>query len=78
MYTLYTFCRSSAAWRARLALELKNIRPEYRYVHLLKGQQKNESYAKLNPNQVFFILKLGCSFFGIERRNFADRIHGNY
>jgi glutathione S-transferase len=42
MYRLYTFARSSTAWRARIALNLKHITPEYSYVHLFKGEQKNE------------------------------------
>ena len=29
MYTLFTFFKSSTAWRARIALELKGIKPKY-------------------------------------------------
>ncbi len=54
MYKLYTFARSSTAWRARIALNLKGITPEYAYVHLFKGEQKNEQYQKLNPNMVIY------------------------
>lgn len=34
---LYTFYLSTTAWRARIALNLKKIVPEYKFVHLFKG-----------------------------------------
>jgi hypothetical protein len=37
MYKLYTFARSSTAWRARIAFQLKGIEPDYIYIHLFKG-----------------------------------------
>ncbi len=49
-YQLYTFFRSSTAWRARIALNLKQIKPEYKFVDLFKGEQRTESYKKINPN----------------------------
>jgi glutathione S-transferase len=52
MYKLYTFARSSTAWRARIALNLKGIKPQFIYVHLFKGEQRSESYKKLNPQMV--------------------------
>ncbi|KAJ3356888.1 hypothetical protein HDU91_005497 [Kappamyces sp. JEL0680] len=48
---LFTYWRSSCSWRARLALSLKNIAYESVCVNLLKGEQKDEKYRKLNPNQ---------------------------
>lgn len=50
-FTLYSYFRSSAAFRARIALNLKSIAPDYRFVHLLKdgGQQHGPDYARLNP-----------------------------
>lgn len=50
-YRLYTFYRSSTAWRARIALNLKKIQAEYVYVHLLKGEQRQDTYKDINPNQ---------------------------
>ena len=49
-FTLYTYFRSSAAFRARIALNLKGIAPDYRFIHLLKdgGQQHADRYTKLN------------------------------
>jgi maleylpyruvate isomerase len=49
---LFTYFRSSTAWRVRILLNLKNIPHEFRFVHLFKGQQKTEEYRKVNPNGV--------------------------
>ena len=38
-FTLYTYWRSSASWRVRIALALKNIPYESKAVNLLKGGQ---------------------------------------
>ncbi|HYG43414.1 MAG TPA: maleylacetoacetate isomerase [Bordetella sp.] len=48
---LYSYFRSSAAYRVRIALNLKGLSYEYLGVHLLKdgGQQLSESYRALNP-----------------------------
>lgn len=50
---LYTYFRSSAAYRVRIACALKGISPTPHYVHLLKngGEQKSEAYRDINPNQ---------------------------
>lgn len=49
--TLYSYFRSSASFRVRIALHLKNIEFKYEPVHLLKegGQQRKPAYLKLNP-----------------------------
>lgn len=48
---LYSYFRSSAAYRVRIALNLKNIDYQIRPVHLLKngGEQFNADYLALNP-----------------------------
>jgi maleylpyruvate isomerase len=48
---LYTYFRSSAAYRARLALHLKGLQYESRYIHLLRGggEQLSADYQRLNP-----------------------------
>jgi maleylpyruvate isomerase len=53
-FTLYSYFRSSAAFRARIALNLKGIKPEQRFVHLLKdgGQQHSAEYKALNPQEL--------------------------
>lgn len=51
MLTLYTYWRSSAAFRVRIALAHKALDANQIPVHLLKdgGQQKAQSYRELNP-----------------------------
>jgi maleylacetoacetate isomerase len=53
-FVLYGYFRSSAAFRARIALNLKSIRPELRFVHLLRdgGQQHTQEYKALNPQEL--------------------------
>lgn len=48
---LYTYFRSSAAYRVRIALNLKGLKADYRYVHLVKdgGQQHRPEYLAVNP-----------------------------
>ena len=46
---LYTYFRSSAAYRVRIALNLKGIEYEALGVHLAKGEQRTEPYRRLNP-----------------------------
>jgi len=49
--TLYSYWRSSAAYRVRIALNLKGLRYQTVPVNLVKqgGEQFSESYRKINP-----------------------------
>ena len=49
MIKLYSYFRSSAAYRVRIALNLKGLAYEYLPVHLVKGEQRDERYRALNP-----------------------------
>jgi len=51
---LYTYWRSSAAYRVRIGLELKGLAWEARPVHLVRdgGEQHHEAYRALNPQQL--------------------------
>jgi maleylacetoacetate isomerase/maleylpyruvate isomerase len=51
---LYGYWRSSAAYRVRIALHLKEIEFESISVHLVNngGEQHDESYVALNPNHL--------------------------
>ncbi|MBQ4847275.1 maleylacetoacetate isomerase [Pseudoalteromonas sp. MMG005] len=46
---LYTYFRSSAAYRVRIALNLKNISHELVGVNLLKSEQQAAPYTEKNP-----------------------------
>jgi maleylacetoacetate isomerase len=53
-FALYGYFRSSAAFRARIALNLKGIKPDLRFVHLLRngGEQHTADYKALNPQEL--------------------------
>jgi len=46
---LYTYFRSGAAFRVRIALNLKGIDYEPVFVHLAKGEHRAPEYARVNP-----------------------------
>jgi maleylpyruvate isomerase len=51
MLRLHSYFRSSAAYRCRIALNLKGLAHEMAFVHLIKdgGQQNAPAYRALNP-----------------------------
>ncbi|QQP88196.1 maleylacetoacetate isomerase [Skermanella sp. TT6] len=46
---LFGYFRSSAAYRVRIALNLKGLEVDHRFVHLRKGEQSAPEYGALNP-----------------------------
>ncbi|KAM0833520.1 hypothetical protein ACQ4PT_064201 [Festuca glaucescens] len=46
---LYSYWRSSCSHRVRIALNLKGVEYEYKAVNLLKGEQSDPEFIKLNP-----------------------------
>lgn len=46
---LYSYFRSSASWRVRIALAFKGIDYEYKAIHLVKAEQKGDEYKDVNP-----------------------------
>jgi len=54
MLQLYSYFRSSASYRVRIALNLKGLPYDYVPVHLLKGggQQHSADYQRVNPAEL--------------------------
>jgi maleylacetoacetate isomerase len=54
MRTLYSYWRSSAAYRVRIALNLKDMEYVIAPVHLVRegGEQHRDDYRRLNPQQL--------------------------
>ena len=46
---VYEYFRSSAAFRLRIALNLKGLNPDRRYIHLANGEQRKTAYKSINP-----------------------------
>jgi maleylacetoacetate isomerase len=46
---LFHYWRSSASWRVRWGLELKNVAHEKVHVNLLAGEEKDPAYLAMNP-----------------------------
>ena len=46
---LFGYFRSSAAYRVRIALNVKGLDVEQRFVHLRKGEQRSGDFLRRNP-----------------------------
>ena len=55
---LYDYYRSSAAYRVRIALNLKGVQYEQRPVNLLTSEQKSDAYRALNPQGLVPMLEI--------------------
>ena len=56
---LYDYYRSSAAYRVRIALNLKGLEAERRFVHLRRGEQRAAGYLEVNPHGLIPTLVVG-------------------
>src|SRR5688500_4373750 len=55
---LYDYYRSSAAYRVRIALNLKDVDYESRQVNLLESEQRGDEYRALNPQGLVPMLEI--------------------
>ena len=55
---LHGYWRSTAAWRVRIALNLKGLLAEQRFHHLRRGEHLNPAYTRLNPQGLVPALEL--------------------
>ncbi len=55
---LYTYFRSSAAFRVRIALNLKGLKYQPEFVHLAKGEHRAAQYGAVNAQALLPTLEL--------------------
>ena len=84
---LYTYWRSSSAYRVRIALNLKGIDYESRPVHLVRdgGEQKTDEYRAINPLGLVPALVIDgqalvqsvaiCEYLGLTQKVAPDKVH---
>ena len=56
---LYSYFRSSASFRVRIALGLKGLAYEYMPVHLVRREQLQAGFAEISPTRLVPVLKDG-------------------
>jgi maleylacetoacetate isomerase len=52
MITLYSYYRSSAAYRVRIALNLKGVEYQQQTVNLLTSEESSADYQQINPQKL--------------------------
>jgi maleylacetoacetate isomerase len=77
MLKLYGYFRSSAAFRVRIALHLKQLAYEHASVHLRKNEQRAPEYLAKNPQGLVPLLDDGDAHFvqSLAIIEYLDEIH---
>ncbi|MFY8043929.1 MAG: glutathione S-transferase N-terminal domain-containing protein, partial [Rhodoferax sp.] len=55
---LHNYCRSSASFRVRIALNLKGLPFEYIPVHLVRGEQIQDAHRARSPDGLVPVLEI--------------------
>lgn len=76
---LYGYFRSSAAYRVRIALNLKALAYDNQFIHLQKNDQLAGDFAKLNPQQLVPALEDGGNLLtqSLAIIEYLDETHPN-
>ena len=56
---LYSYFRSSASFRVRIALALKSLPHDYKTIHLVRNEQNGPDYAAVSPQRLVPSLRDG-------------------
>jgi len=77
MLKLYGYFRSSAAFRVRIALNLKQVAYEQAFVHLRKNEQRAPEYLAKNPQGLVPLIEDGDAHFvqSLAIIEYLDEIH---
>jgi len=77
MLRLYGYFRSSAAFRVRIALNLKHLAYDQAFVHLRKNEQRAPEYLAKNPQGLVPLLEDGDAHFvqSLAIIEYLDEIH---
>ena len=77
MLKLHGYFRSSAAFRVRIALNLKRLSYEQAFVHLRKNEQRAPGYLAKNPQGLVPLLEDGATHFvqSLAIIEYLDEVH---
>jgi maleylpyruvate isomerase len=75
---LYSYFRSSAAYRLRIALVLKGVGYEQITVNLMKGEQQSPEYLAVNRQGLVPVLKLNDSQLLVQSGAILDWLDENF